>query len=326
MDVKALINSILSEAYQNRSADVYIVPRTTKYLIERHHHNQVITMQALDCITGLKLINYLKYNGNMLISEHRRPQIGAMEWQHQNARCYLRFSTVGDFKGREAMVIRLIYPLNEQTTQFFFEHQFRDLKQRASQRGLMVFAGPTGSGKTTTIYHLARQYSQNQMIMTIEDPVEVYEPSFLQLQVNADAEMSYQELLKVGLRNRPDIFIIGEIRDANTAQAAVQAALSGHLVLTTIHSKTPLGVVQRLMNLGVERDYLEQALNTVVYQRLLNTSSGQPKALLNTVTSEAIFEKLIDGHQSIQAWRNDLQTLITKGQLSTTEGKRVWYG
>ncbi|MBW1605768.1 competence type IV pilus ATPase ComGA [Lactobacillus sp. Sy-1] len=326
MDIQTLMNDILTEAYDTRSADVYIIPKHTHYVVERHHHNQMIAIKSLSKSIGLKVINYFKYNGNMLISEHRRPQVGAMEWTQSERQCYLRFSTVGDFKGREALVIRLIYPLSNHTTRFFKPAQYEALKARANQRGLIVFAGPTGSGKTTTIYHLAREYSEEQMVMTIEDPVEVYEPSFLQLQVNQEALMSYQDLLKVGLRNRPDIFIIGEIRDCDTAQAAVQAALSGHLVLTTLHAKTPLGVVERLTNLGVKKDYLVQALNVIAYQRLLRDKNGNIQALLNSVTATDIFDQRIDAEQSIQAWQSDLNQLVAENQISATERTRVWYG
>ncbi|MEJ6400432.1 competence type IV pilus ATPase ComGA [Nicoliella lavandulae] len=326
MEIKTLIDQMILDAYRKQAADIYVVPVANKYQVQFHLNNQINPYQSVSRQCGSKIVNYFKYNGNMLISEHRRPQIGAMEWRRGSAHCYLRFSTVGDFKSREAIVVRLIYPLAVQSNQFLNPDQYEQLKRRTIQRGLMVFAGPTGSGKTTTIYQLAREYSSSQMVMSIEDPVEVYEPSFLQLQVNSDADMSYQELLKVGLRNRPDIFIIGEIRDANTAQAAVQAALSGHLVLTTLHAKHPLGVVERLLNLGVGLDYLKQALNMVAYQRLLQTPDNGFAALLNTVTSEQIFEDALAPKAVLECWQASLNQLVAQKQIMDSERERIWHG
>ncbi|GAY73161.1 GspE family protein [Lentilactobacillus kosonis] len=145
---------------------------------------------------------------------------------------------------------------------------------------MVVFAGPTGSGKTSTIYKLASELSEDQIIMTIEDPIEISSESFLQLQINEAAGLNYAELIKVGLRHRPDAFIIGEIRDSKTANAAIQAALSGHLVLTTIHAQSPSGVIKRLKNLGIDNEYIDQALTGVAYQRLVTTKNDDQQALL----------------------------------------------
>lgn len=120
------------------------------------------------------------------------------------------------------------------------------IKKVAQSRGLIITSGPTGSGKTTTMYEVAKSMSQNKVVMTIEDPVEVHEPSFLQAQVNNEAGIDYQSLLKAALRHRPDILIIGEIRDQGTARLAVDAALSGHLVFATIHAKSTLQTISRL--------------------------------------------------------------------------------
>ncbi|XIF20385.1 MAG: hypothetical protein AJITA_01138 [Acetilactobacillus jinshanensis] len=188
------------------------------------------------------------------------------------------------------MVVRLIRNLDCQRLNFLIPEQFKKLLSLAPYRGLMLFAGPTGSGKTTTIYQLAKNYGSNKMIMTIEDPVEIIQNDFLQLQINRKAGMNYQQLLKVGLRHRPDIFIIGEIRDTYTAKAAIQAALSGHLVLSTVHAQSPEGTVNRLLQLKVNEHYLRQCLNTIVYQRLLPTCHSEMGALFNIVTKDQLWK------------------------------------
>ncbi|MHA8110934.1 competence type IV pilus ATPase ComGA [Lactobacillaceae bacterium Melli_B4] len=326
METKAIINELITNAYNDRVADIYILPFNDRYLIKHHSHHQLAVVQNLAQEQGLQLISYFKYHGNMLISDHRRPQLGAMKWVVNEHDCYLRFSTVGDFKGRETLVIRLIYPLATKQASFFKPPQYDRLKQLTSQRGLIIFAGPTGSGKTTTIYQLAREYSERQMVMSIEDPVEIYEPSFLQLQVNDEAEMGYHDLLKVGLRNRPDIFIIGEIRDEYTAKVAVRAALSGHLVLTTLHAKNPLGVIERMTDLGIEMEYLKQSLTAVAYQRLMMNNNRSTQALLNIVTAEDIFTKRIQLTTALDNWQSNLTSLVEQKLITETEKRRVWYG
>ncbi|WP_248660936.1 ATPase, T2SS/T4P/T4SS family [Fructobacillus cardui] len=118
-------------------------------------------------------------------------------------------------------------------------------------------------------------WSPGKVVLTVEDPVEIYQPAFLQLQVNEQAGIDYQSLIKVALRHRPDLLVIGEIRDAKTAQAALQAALAGHLVLSTLQANSELAVFGRLLNLGLDRQLLNQALVKTVYQRLLPDLDGQ---------------------------------------------------
>jgi Type II secretory pathway, ATPase PulE/Tfp pilus assembly pathway, ATPase PilB len=121
----------------------------------------------------------------------------------------------------------LIY--GEKNNNYFLPEQFNLIKKLTNQRGLIVTSGPTGSGKTSTMYELAQVIGKNKVVMTIEDPVEVWNPDFLQTQVNLIAGITYPDLLKAALRHRPDILIIGEIRDQETAKISINAALSGHL-------------------------------------------------------------------------------------------------
>ena len=205
----------------------------------------------------------------MSMSEHRRPQAGTLHRFLFNSKIDLRLSTVGDYLCRESMVLRIIYRLNHNNYQLVAPLQWSQLLKLIQGQGLVLFSGPMGSGKTTTMYRLLREECSNQVVLTIEDPVEIEEPSFLQLQVNVQAQMNYQNLIKLGLRHRPQVFIIGEIRDYETAQAAIEAALSGHLVLSTIHVKSASGVVSRLKQLGIADYYIDQALLGACYQRLL---------------------------------------------------------
>ena len=293
------------------ASDVYILPKGNHYLVKIRFHSKFITYNNLSIRDGGRLINYCKFHGGMNISEHRRPQLGSIKLKEL---CFLRLSTVGDYLGKESMVIRIIHKLEDVHLNFLMPKQIVKLSKLARKRGLLLLAGPTGSGKTTTIYYLAKQFSRNQMVMSIEDPVEIYEKDFLQLQVNQQADMTYERLLKVGLRHRPDVFIIGEIRDEVTARVAVQAALSGHLVLSTVHARSPEGVIDRLLQLGIAERYLQQCLNSVLYQRLL-PSHRQMGALLN-IMSRKILWPHTQFRPSLKKWRLDLDELAKKQKIT----------
>lgn len=198
---------------------------------------------------------------------------------------------------------------------FFNENQIRFVSEISRKRGMIVFSGPTGSGKTTTIYNLVKQMVSDQFVMTIEDPIEIKEPRFLQLQVNRDAGMDYTDLIKVGLRHRPDIFIVGEIRDSVTAEAAIKAALSGHLVYTTIHAQDPVGVINRLKQLGISNTFISQAVTGVAYQRLVPTTDGGQRAML---TAHEYFELENLKTYDWSEWQDGLSTAV-KEQLVTPE-------
>lgn len=282
--IKRVIDEMLAAAVAVRASDIYVLPQATGYLVRLRYAQTVRLWREVSRAMGEQLISYLKFQANMAISDQRRPQVGALNWAGKDGDLELRFSTVGDYAARESLVIRIIYPYFSGTMAFLDARQPVKLTQLAQQRGLMVFAGPTGSGKTTTMYLTARQLERTAMVLTIEDPIEIREPNFVQLQVNVAAGMTYAELLKVGLRHRPDVFIIGEIRDRVTAQAAVRAALSGHLVLSTVHARSAGGVLTRLTELGVSLNQLQQVLTMTSYQRLVPRVTGGPAVLLDIVT------------------------------------------
>jgi competence protein ComGA len=279
MNITSKLDQIIQECIIQRDSDLFIMPRNDKYqLLYRDAAGYRKSMQ-IDGDEADQIMSYIKYRADMAISERRRPQSGAMTWLSRKGELVnLRISTVGDFLDRPSMVIRFIYAL-KQNERILDKENMEQIQLATKLRGLMVFSGPMGSGKTTLIYEIARKLSETKMVMSIEDPVEIQEHSFLQLQVNEKSGMSYQELLKSGLRNRPDIFIIGEIRDEKTAEIAVQAALSGHLVLTTVHSKSAEGVWNRIIELGVREEYLKEALTAVIYQRMIPVKGGYSKIL-----------------------------------------------
>ena len=196
------------------------------------------------------------------------------------------------------------------------DKQLENIKSLASRRGWIITSGPTGSRKTTSMYEVAKEIGKNKVVMTIEDPVEVHEATFLQSQVNIEAGIDYQSLLKAALRHRPDILIIGEIRDAGTARLAVDAALSGHLVFATVHAKSTLQTISRLEGLGIRKDELANCLTAVSYQRLM-PSRGQTKCLMD-IASDEVLKKAME--QDIRGefidWQKNMQLLREGGEIS----------
>lgn len=251
------IDTLLKQEAARGVSDLYLFPTPTGYRLQVREPHGIRTVAAqVSNAQGQLWLNRLKYRAGMNLSEHRRVQQGAT--YHEGAKCFLRLSTAGDFQDRESLVVRLISaipPVKPET-----EAYMTILSTLAERRGLLAVCGPTGAGKTTLLYQLAQRLAENRVVMTIEDPVEISEPRFLQLQVNQAAGMTYAALLKASLRHRPDVVIIGELRDEETARAACEAALAGHIVLATVHTGSAAEVPLRLASLGVPSVLINAAL------------------------------------------------------------------
>jgi competence protein ComGA len=220
-----------------------------------------------------RLISHLKFTASMDIGERRRPQSGAFTLTIEGKLIGFRLSTL-PAKFSESLVIRIL-PQQEQIP-FFQISLFPNSSQKLlallkHAHGLIIFTGPTGSGKTSTLYSLLHETSHlyNRNVITLEDPIEKNCDTVLQVQVNEKAGMSYTTGLKAILRHDPDIIMVGEIRDAETAEIAVRASLTGHLVLSTMHARDAKGAIFRLLEFGVNWLEIEQTLVAVTAQRLV---------------------------------------------------------
>lgn len=298
-------------------SDLFFKPATSGWQLFGRSTAATRLIDQLSVAHAQGLINYFKFNAQMDLSEHRRPQIGAWHYQTDHGTVDLRLASVGDYLNHETLVIRLLVrQVTDGDFLFINPQRYHELQALLPQRGLFLFAGPTGSGKTTLMYHLAQELSQQQLVMTIEDPTEIVVDQFTQLQVNDAAKMSYAELLKISLRLRPDILIIGEIRDTETAEMAVQAALSGHLVLATIHARTSGGVIQRMLGLGVSKSALLNALTSCCYQRLLLTSMNQVKVILDVLLPNQLVELIEHPTSFLSHWQTDLKEAQRHGEIT----------
>ena len=317
------IDEIVREALRQQATDIYLTPVGNEYGLRFNVCGRIVGQQSVGLADARRLINLLKYRANMALGERRRPQLGALTLRVGGEPVFCRLSTVGDFRDRETLVIRVITRLRgELESRYFLPHQLTRIRQACRQRGLVLFAGPMGAGKTSAMYDFAREFATRQ-VFCIEDPVEIYEPRFVQVQVNEAAGMTYAQLLKLALRHHPEVFIIGEIRDEETAKVALNAALSGHLVLSTLHVRSAAGTPARLRNLGLRDAEIMLALRLACYQRLIPTTTHQLKILFDFYDGAGEGEH----HENVSAkWQAELAHCVTKKWISPEVAAEFRYG
>jgi len=232
------------------------------------------------------------------ISEKRKPQSGSFEESLSDHLYAFRVSTLPSVYKRESLVIRLFlqnasYPISSLC---YFRHSAENLLRLVSNhQGLILFCGATGTGKTTTLYSLAKYCSETlgRHVISLEDPVENSQSHMLQIQVNERAGITYASGLKAILRHSPDVILIGEIRDEETAQIAVRASLSGHLVLSTIHAKDTVNCIYRLRDLNVSLEEIRQAVIAIIAQCLIPTQdSDGRKAIYEILAGDFLNEAI----------------------------------
>ena len=246
--------------------DIYVIPRQDNYELYMRvgQERRLIDVYRPDFMASL--IGHFKFVAGMMVGEKRRSQLGSCDYDCGDGHLVsLRLSTVGDYRGLESLVIRILH--SERRELVYWNQGIQPIKDALDYRGLYLFAGPVGSGKTTLMHELVQERFKGQQVISIEDPVEIKQDNVLQLQVNQAIDMTYDSLIKLSLRHRPDVLIIGEIRDKETARAVIRASLTGVTVLSTIHAKSIAGVYERLLDLGVDKSELDNALQGIAYMR-----------------------------------------------------------
>ncbi|MDX1516077.1 MAG: ATPase, T2SS/T4P/T4SS family [Woeseiaceae bacterium] len=273
-----LVNSIIQRAVRDGASDIHLEPFRTHSRIRFRIDGLLYEFTAPRVELHPALVSRLKVMANLDIAERRLPQDGRIQVQTQGRSVDLRFSSLPGLYG-EKVVLRIldknqaILDVNKLNMSERNLRRFKELLD--ANHGLILVTGPTGSGKTTTLY-AALNYikSIEKNIVTIEDPVEYQLDIINQNEVRAGIGLTFAKILKHVLRQDPDIVMVGEIRERETAEIAVQAALTGHLVLSTLHTNDAVGAVTRLIDMGVEPYLLSSALLGVVGQRLVRTICG----------------------------------------------------
>ncbi|WP_300749787.1 GspE/PulE family protein [Janthinobacterium sp.] len=268
-----LLQSVFEDATQVRASDIHIEPQEGRLQI-RFRIDGVLHLQTeADSKIASSLALRLKLMSDLDISEKRMPQDGRFAIRVKNQRIDVRISTMPTQYG-ESVVMRL---LNQGGTSLRLDaigmppalvEQFRAIVHRPN--GLVLVTGPTGSGKTTTLYcALSELNSVEKKLITVEDPVEYRLPGINQVQVNDKIELNFARVLRSALRQDPDIVLVGEMRDQETAQIGLRAAMTGHLVLSTLHTNDAISTPLRLMDMGVPRYMVGSSLQAVLAQRLV---------------------------------------------------------
>lgn len=271
--IEQLADRMIKDAVRKRATDIHIIPRTNDTLIQLRMANRLMPWFHMPKGECDRLISHFKFTASMDIGEKRRPQSGAFSVQIDGCHVGLRLSTL-PANQKESLVIRIL-PQQDQIPYYqisLFPTITKKLLALLNHaHGLIILTGPTGSGKTTTLHSLINQTTPlfNRSVITLEDPIEKESEWALQVQVNEKAGITYSTGLKAILRHDPDIIMVGEIRDSETAKIAVRAALTGHLVLSTMHTRDAKGAIYRLMEFGVNPLEIEQTLVAVAAQRLV---------------------------------------------------------
>src|SRR2546421_6214208 len=263
-------------AFEQRASDIHIEPRREQGIVRFRIDGVLHQVYQIPPAVLAAMTSRIKILARMDVVEKRRPQDGRIKTRTLGGEeVELRLSTLPTAFG-EKLVMRIFDPevlVRDFKELGFSEEDHQRWTDMASRpNGIVLVTGPTGSGKTTTLYSTLKSLATPEVnVCTIEDPIEMVEPAFNQMQVQAQIELGFAEGVRALMRQDPDIIMVGEIRDLETAEMAVQAALTGHLVLSTLHTNDAPSAVTRLLELGVPEYLLNATLNGVLAQRLVRT-------------------------------------------------------
>ncbi|MFT9494816.1 GspE/PulE family protein [Anaerosolibacter sp.] len=288
--VVRLVNSIIKQAVKAKASDIHIEPFESNVRVRFRVDGDLQEIMTPAKSTHSAIVTRIKIMGKMDIAEKRTPQDGRVETNIDGKEIDLRISILPTVYG-EKIVIRLLdrssFLLSK--NQLGFSQKNFELMESIvkNPNGIILVTGPTGSGKTTTLYTMLRELNRtDKNIITVEDPVEYRLHGINQVQVNLKAGMTFASALRSILRQDPDIIMIGEIRDIETAQIAVRAAITGHLVLSTMHTNDTSSTVTRLLDMGIESYLVSSSVVGVIAQRLVRKICEHCKASYEANDSE----------------------------------------
>lgn len=267
------VEELVIEAYELGASDIHFEPFENKHRVRFRIDGTLVERYALNASQYPAIVNKIKILANLDISEKRLPQDGRINFVKIIAKFDIRVSTLPALFG-EKIVLRILTTnlAHLKVDQLGLDEtdlvNFKNAIQKP--HGIILISGPTGSGKTTTLYATLKELNKNSKnILTIEDPVEYTLEGINQVQLKSDIGLDFATALKTFLRQDPDIIMVGEIRDAETAKMAIRAALTGHLVLSTIHTNSASGTISRLLDMGIPSFLVSNTLNISIAQRLV---------------------------------------------------------
>jgi len=294
-----IVNEIIEDSIKKGASDIHFDPDDKSINVriridgELHDYAKVPDSVKKNLATRVKIIS------GMNITEMRLPQDGAIKRLEDNRQLDMRVSSLPTIHG-EKIVIRILdytMSLAGLETLGFSEHNLEKIKKViANPNGIILVAGATGSGKSTTVYSMLQRLNKPETnIITVEDPVEMKMKGLNQVQVMSEIGLDFNTTLRSILRQDPDVIMIGEIRDGETARIAVRASITGHLVLSTIHTNNSLNTIERLLDMDIERYLLGTALNGIISQRLVKKLCPKcRKSRPTTAYEKNLFKKILN--------------------------------
>jgi len=273
--VVRLVNLLITHALESRASDIHIEPFENRLIVRFRIDGVLNEVESPPRRLSAAVISRVKIMANLDIAERRLPQDGRIKLRVQGKEIDLRVSTVPTMHG-ESVVMRILdkggVPLDFASLGFDGRLLEAFLEALGQPHGILLVTGPTGSGKTTTLYTALDRLNQPEVkILTVEDPVEYQMPGINQIQVRPQINLSFANALRSIVRQDPDVIMIGEIRDLETAEIAVQSALTGHLVLSTVHTNDAPSTVNRLLDMGIEDYLLTSTVVGILAQRLVRS-------------------------------------------------------
>ena len=318
-----LFNKLIFESQKIKATDIHFSLYQEKCLCEIRGMNGFIRYEH-DQLN--QLFQYLKYCANLDLGNLTKPQSGTFQKMMNHKEFYFRFSCISTIVN-ETGVLRILnnHPLLSIDELSYKKAHLRQFKKWCNMRsGLVIFSGPTGSGKTTTLHTLLSEISKNKKlkIITLEDPIEIVSTDYLQLQINEKINFTFEEGIKQLLRHDPDVIMIGEIRDSKCAEMVYRAALSGHLVFTTLHAKSAQEAIKRLLELGLTTSNLKNTLTGVVNQRLYPNYDRKGRSCIYEILCNESLQDVLEckniKHKSIQ---DEIKDAVKKKIIRASDAK-----
>ena len=275
--IAKFVNQIITTAIDKGVSDIHIEPRLSGYIVRYRKDGMLSKVLDIPLKVETSVISRFKVLSRMNIAEHRRPQDGTFSIKYKNQSYDFRINTL-PVSGREKVCIRVLAPavsLNAADKKINLvggtEEDIAKIKNMIScPNGIILTSGPTGSGKTTTLYSVLKSLNNEDVnITTIEDPIEIKLEGINQSQINAKAGITFASCMRAILRQDPDIILVGEIRDYETLEIAISAALTGHLVLSTVHTNSAAATVTRMIEMGAKDYLVASTMSGVIAQRLV---------------------------------------------------------
>ncbi len=321
--MKNRLQEILKIALEYQVSDIHFdISNQTNITIEMRVHGEIKQLIPKD--DDLRFFRYLMYRANLDVSDTTRPQTGSFKEVVGKKELSLRFSFVSSYYMKSG-VLRILNTNTKLSISTLTKD--RDVLSylttvTSKPNGLYLFAGPTGSGKTTTVYTLLNE-THGKKIFSLEDPVEVVNEKYVQIQINEKQHMSYADGIKQLMRHDPDIIMIGEIRDETVAKMAVRCALTGHLVISTIHSFSCVSAILRMEDLGVERYQLKDVLRGISSQRLFYDESGNRFGIYEYMDEQILTNYFEKGGESndFQPIEKRIEQAYKQHQISYSQAK-----